>query len=144
MKWYIVIALLMLNVANSQEKAPAPFEDSSIERVLKDGKTQKFDGNEYMVVKRGVVKKTPEKETTPVKPEKIVIVKEKKIYKKNAIKGYLGYGPSDLKARNRNTVDLQREPFIGIGYERMVNEKIGVEAIGTTNESLMIGLGYHF
>ena len=84
-----------------------------------------------MIVRRGK-KKTPK-----------VIVKEKKVYKKNAVKLYLGYGPNDLDKGN-NRADLDSDPFIGVGYQRMLNEDFSIEAIGTTNESLMIGGGYHF
>jgi len=69
--------------------------------------------------------------------------KEKRVYKKNAVKLYLGYGPNDLE-RGNNRADLDSDPFVGIGYQRMLNEDFSLEAIGTTNESLMIGGGYHF
>ena len=42
---------------SGKEKAPGDFEDSSIDRKLKNGKTQKFDGNEYMIVRRNSGKK---------------------------------------------------------------------------------------
>lgn len=126
-----IAVLILVQLAKAEDKAPAPFQNSDIKRTLEDGKVQKFDGDKYMIVRRGK-KKTPK-----------VIVKEKKVYKKNAVKLYLGYGPNDLDKGN-NRADLDSDPFIGVGYQRMLNEDFSIEAIGTTNESLMIGGGYHF
>ena len=126
------ILILIFVMSAKAEEAPAPFQNSGIERKLENGKVQKFDGNKYKIVRRNAKRKAPK-----------VIVKEKRVYKKNAVKLYLGYGPNDLN-RNNNTVELDSDPFLGIGYQRMLNEDFSIEAIGTTNESLIIGGGYHF
>lgn len=125
---FIIFGFVFVTVTLAQEKAPAPFDDSSIKRRLKNGKLQKFDGNKYKIVKR---RKTKSKTKKQVKT------------KKNAVKLFLGYGPDDLD-KEGNRVELDRNPFLGIGYQRMLNKEFSVEAIGTTNESLMIGGGYHF
>ena len=54
----------------SSDKAPAPFTDSDIKRTLKDGKVQKFDGNKYMIVRRG--KSKPAKKQVVVKEKEVV------------------------------------------------------------------------
>lgn len=130
----IVIILCMIFVTSvfADDKAPAPFTDSGIKRKLKDGRVQKFDGNKYKIVRRGVKSKPK------------VVVKEKRVYKKNTVKGFLGYGPNDLDRVNSNRVDLEFSPFVGVGYQRHLNGEFSIEVIGTTNESLMLGGGFSF
>lgn len=128
---YIIVLILAMNITKAEEIAPKPFANSDIKRTLNDGKVQKFDGNKYMIVKRGVKSK----------PE--IKIVEKPVYKKNAIKLFLGYGPNDLNRRN-NSVELDSDPLLGIGYQRMLNEDFSLEVIGISNESLLIGGGYHF
>lgn len=134
MKKIILLSLLIIPTSFA-EKAPKPFDDSSIKRDLKDGTVQTFDGNEYMIVKRGV-------EAKPQEPK--VVVKEKRVYKKNALKLFIGHGPHDLDKKSATRVDLDRKPFVGIGYQRMLNESFSVEINGNTNESYSIGGGFHF
>lgn len=129
----LMIMVFILGNLRAEEKAPAPFQNSDIKRTLEDGKVQKFDGDRYMIVKRKKNKTKPK-----------VIIREKTVYKKNTVKGFVGYGPADLNRRSSNTVDLDRQPFLGVGYQRHLNEEISVEVIGTTNESLMIGGGFSF
>lgn len=116
----------------AQDNVPESFKDSGIKRKLKNGIVQKFDGNKYKIVPR---------KTKPRKPK--IVVEEKKVYKKNAVKLFLGYGPNELE-RNGNTVELDRNPFVGVGYQRMLNEEISVEVQVHTNESAIIGGGFHF
>lgn len=127
---FIVVLILVMN-AKAEEKAPAPFQNSAIERKLENGKVQKFDGNQYMIVRRGT------------KTEPKVIVKEKKVYKKNSLKLYVGYGPNEVEQDGINA-KLDSDPLLGVGYQRMLNEDFSLEVIGITNESLLIGGGYHF
>lgn len=124
-----------LSYVKAEDKAPAPFTNSDIERKLENGKLQKFDGNKYMIVRRGSKAKVKER----------VVIKEKIVQKKNAVKVFLGRGPeNDMTRESRNRVVLERDVFLGIGYQRMLNEEFSVEIIGTTNESLLIGGGFHF
>jgi len=87
--------------------------------------------------------KTIISECKPEVKEKI-IVKEKKVYRKNAVKLFVGHGPNELDKVNSGRVELEKDPFLGVGYQRMINDRFSVEAIGTTNESFMIGGGLHF
>jgi hypothetical protein len=60
-----IFGFLFILEAQAAEKAPKPFNDSNIERKLKDGSTQKFDGNKYKIVprvKKAVKKEEPKKE----------------------------------------------------------------------------------
>lgn len=131
----LITLLITYSYVNAEEKAPKPFTNSNIERKLENGKLQKFDGNKYMIVKRG----------TKTKPKVKVVVKEKLVQKKNAVKLFIGHGPeNDITRESQNRVSLERDAFLGIGYQRMLNEEFSLEVIGTTNESLMIGGGFHF
>lgn len=129
---FLLIMLILFNLSSFAEDVPKAFKDSDIKRTLKNGVVQAFDGDQYMIVKRGAKKK-----------EQKPIIVEKQIHKKNAIKVFIGYGPNELHAIN-NGAELDKDAFIGIGYERMLNKEFSVEIIGNTNESIMIGGGYHF
>lgn len=73
-----------------------------------------------------------------------IVVKEKRVYKNNAIKVFVGNGPAEIKSVSPTRADLERDNFIGVGYQRMLNEDFSVEVIGNTNESYSIGGGFHF
>jgi len=73
-----------------------------------------------------------------------VIIKEKTVYKKNAIKVFVGNGPAEIRSVSPTVNELERDNFIGIGYQRMLNEDFSVEINGNTNESYSIGGGFHF
>lgn len=130
---FIVILILTMNFVKAEETAPKPFTNSDIKRTLDSGNVQKFDGNKYMIVRRGTKRKSIIK----------TVVKEKKVYKKNALKLFVGYGPNDLDTSIRRA-DLDSDPIMGIGYQRMLSEDFSLEALGTTSETLLIGGGYHF
>lgn len=128
----IILSMVFSMIVFADDKAPAPFTDSGIKRKLKDGRVQKFDGNKYKIVRRGVKSKPK------------VVIKERRVYKKNTVKGFLGYGPNDLERANSTRVELERSPFVGVGYQRHLNEEFSIEVIGTSNESLMLGGGFSF
>lgn len=73
-----------------------------------------------------------------------VIVREKTVYKKNAIKLHVGNGPAEIRSVSPTVNELERDNFIGIGYQRMLNEDFSIEINGNTNESYSIGGGFHF
>jgi len=121
----------------SEEKAPKPFEDSDIKRELKDGKVQKFDGNKYMIVRRGAKKKKPVTKT-------ITVVK-KQPRKKNRLTLYVGSDPNDLETNSTNDkVILDKDGLWGVGYTRNLNETIHLDAVILTNETVMGGIGVSF
>jgi hypothetical protein len=135
MKNLTLLTFLISVLGFAQDKTPESFVDSNIERKLKDGTVQKFDGNSYKIVKRGEKKK---------KTEPSVVLKENTIHKKNAIKLFVGHGPGDIERRSNTRVDLENKAFFGLGYQRMLNENFSVEINGNTNESYSIGGGFHF
>ena len=124
----IIFTIILTTNIYAASKVPPPFRNSIIKRRLRNGRMQMFDGNRYMIVRRKSKRKIPTK---------------KSLYKKNAIKAFLGYGPNEIKSYGNKAV-LDKDSFLGIGYQRMLNDKLSIEVIGTTNESLMLGGGLHF
>lgn len=125
LKYILTFFLIIFIVSPLEAKVPKQFKGSKVYRKLKNGKLQKFDGNKYMIVKRGV----------------------KRPSRKNKIKAYLGYGAHgyDVTLAEKNTVVRDDfKPLIGVGYERRLSPEYSVEVIGTTNETLLLGVGYSF
>lgn len=142
LKLFILILVFSSSVVFADDKAPAPFEDSDIERVLKDGKVQKFDGNRYKIV--------PRKKNDDSKPKvKTKIVKvTKKVVRlreppKNSVSAFTGYGPSGLD-REGTTVRTERDIVFGIGYDRRINTGSSLRVIGISNGTIMGGVGFDF
>ena len=121
--------------SSASEKAPAPFQDSDIKRKLKDGSVQQFDGNKYMIVKRGA--KSPK-----VAP---VVVNETKIIKhKNRVSLLAGRAPDgDLSVSGR-TVYTEPEFTVGLQYQRVLTERFNVGIQVQTNESVFGSIGLDF
>ena len=114
------------------------FKDSDIERTLKDGSIQKFDGDKYMIVPR--VKKKKKKKV--VKTTKVV--EKQKVYR-NRLSFLGGYGSlgnlkvSGTEARTENGVVL------GIQYMRdFKDDKLHLLIQVQTNETVQIGGGVRF
>jgi hypothetical protein len=81
--------------------------------------------------------------------DSVTVIKEckptvKEVYKKNALKLFLGYGPNEIHKKNGRKAELDDDPMLGIGYQRMINKEVSLEVLGTTSETLLIGAGYHF
>lgn len=145
---WILMMLLPLSTFAQQKKAPAPFQNSDITRKLEDGTLQKFDGDEYKIVKRN---------QKPVKP-KVKVIKERvevtktvvkiKPPKKNRITLYGGVGPNELDGRRLNDsttrVELDNEAVFGVGYSRRLNDTLSLEVMGLTNETVLGGVGLEF
>jgi len=121
--------------------APAPFTDSDISRKLKDGTSQKFDGNKYMIVPRVKEKKKVVTERVEITR---TIVKTKSI-RKNRITLYGGHGPNDLETNETNTkVKLDKDGLFGLGYSRQITDRVNLDVVGLSNETGMVGIGLNF
>lgn len=126
--------------------APAPFKDSAIERKLKNGKIQEFDGDKYMIVRRRKYKKEP-------KPAPIV-----KNYKgeshRNRVSILAGESPSGNLNCNSTSCSTEREAHLGLQYMRDFTEAVDYKDRSDfsvhgliqvqTNESIYLGLGLGF
>lgn len=120
-------------VVASEEVAPKPFDNSEIERTLKDGKIQKFDGDKYMIVRRGQKRKPcPKCE----KPE----------VRKNRISILAGRGPSGDLNRDGRGIYTEHEPIVGLSYQRLgvMYDRLSVGIQIQTNETVLGSAGWEF
>lgn len=125
---------------------PKPFEDSDIERKLKDGTVQKFDGDEYMIVKR-THSHAKKKQALPVVQ---YVDREVKTSRKRRISVFVGHGPTDnleVIRNNNGSASVQNDTgMVGTAqYQQVFNEKgwnWGVQL--QTNETVSIGIGKDF
>jgi hypothetical protein len=109
---------------------------------------QKFDGDEYKIVKRN---RKPAKPKVKVIKERVEVTKtvvKIKPPKKNRITLYGGVGPNELDGRrlNENTtrVELENEAVFGAGYSRRLNDTLSLEIMGLSNETYLGGVGLEF
>jgi hypothetical protein len=166
MKVLILTAMLLSSsMVFAADKAPAPFQNSKIERKLDNGKVQEFDGNEYEIVKRhkphkkvaAKPKPTPVEQGSsckvlePVVKEKIIVktVEVLKIVepKKNDISLLVGYGPVGLQQDNGAGVDavnFKRDIVGGLQYQRLIQHDLRLQISVLTNKSLIGGIGLDF
>lgn len=116
--------------------------------VTRNGKTSTFDSEEYVVVKRRKgPKPAPKAEVKPAPcPEPKVVVQPAPV-RKNTVKLYGGVGPSTYKTRVEGStmhISQDYDPLFGVGYSRKVSERWSVEAIGLSNYTGILGVGYDF
>lgn len=132
--------ILFSSMAMAEDKAPVPFDDSDIERTLKDGRVQKFDGNEYMIVKRGTKKEKPKVIV------KTVTVKQKK--RLNRISLLMGSAPNShlekSSTENSAKIEHKHQAEFGVQYQRLLNDRVSVGIQIQTNESVFGSVGYDF
>lgn len=153
---------LLINYASAKELAPKPFQNSDIKRTLEDGTVQKFDGNEYMIVKRG--NKKP-KVVVSVKPEPHCVVpvealnaagrlveqilkNQEALNRKNRISLLAGFSPEnnlDLDLSSGvATISLDYKTTFGVQYQRKLNKRWNAGALLFSNESGFLSLGIDF
>lgn len=136
------------NFNEEKPKAPEIFQDSEIKRTLKDGSVQSFDGDEYMIVRRGAKKKpapTPELKVIRERVEVVKTIVKIKQESKNRITLYGGYGPNDLEVNENVTkIKLDKDGVVGLGYSRKITNKVNLDIIGLSNETFMGGIGLSF
>ena len=126
-----ILATFIVKTSDVAAKAPEPFQDSGIKRQLKDGKVQKFDGNKYKIVRRGV----------KTKPK--VVTKKAKV-KKNRVSLLAGVSPTGHLDRSGNKVSTERSLSVGLQYQRLVTDKFNVGIQVQTNESVLGSVGFDF
>lgn len=163
--------LVLVNFANAEEgcgvekveeATPKVFKDSDVVRKLKDGTTQRFDGDKFKIVPRTQIKRKP---CPPTIVEKIVkvphivtktIVKRYKVVQtkrlRNKLTLLLGNGPSDDLHVSRNTsnnsinIMSTDENLVGAQYSRDVLDfnddlSLNIGATYLSNETVIIGIG---
>ena len=129
MKLVIMMSMfLMISVS------AADFGGSKIERQLKNGKLQKFDGNKYMIVRKGSKRK--------VKTFTRYVVRK---IKRNHFSLLAGRGPlGNLKISDLR-VKTEQGAVLGLQYMRFGRsggKSFSIQAL--TNKTLMLGVGVGF
>jgi len=150
MKTIILFLLMSSYQLNAQVlKAPAPLTDSNIERKLESGVVQKFDGNEYMIVKRHA-KPRPPKIVAVCVPETHIVKEtvESVRYiepKKNSLLLVGGVAPDAIAVDTPHSVSLKHEPVIGGEYQRVLpwwDLRGQIEVL--SNSSFLGAIGWDF
>ena len=139
MKKLVVAAMLVSGLAYAEEKAPKPFQNSDIKRTLEDGKVQKFDGDKYMIVRRGKKKKPKAKVVAKPCPKC-----EKPEIRRNRVGLLLGRGASGDLNQEGNRVFTEHEPMMGLQYQRLLNDRISIGVQVQTNETFSGSVGVDF
>jgi hypothetical protein len=145
---YKAPSFLDFNIAG--EKAPAPLTDSTIERTLDNGQVQKFDGNEWMIVKRGPKKKkavvVPSAPVAPTVITKTVIEKAKP--RKNRVSLLAGRSAKEgLSVQNNSTsaeIESKVGAVVGVQYQRLITERISIGAEVLSSKAALVNVGYEF
>jgi hypothetical protein len=129
-------------VERIKENPPAALKDGQIVLSTKDGKTTKYNANEFKIVPRY---KYIRKKSEPAKVVTKEVVKEKL---PNQISLYAGVGYDGMVIKksdqNSNSADVTkyRDLVLGLAYTRSIDLNWSVSGIVTSNESLLIGGGY--
>lgn len=121
------------NRSPASKVAPAPFQNSDIERTLENGKVQKFDGNKYKIVPRG--KKG--KRAPAIVPHK---------YRVSLL---AGRGPLGNIREEETDVHTDQDFILGLqgmadisGVESDISTHVLLQV--QTNKSALIGIGVGF
>lgn len=128
-------------IIKKKESTPKVFKDSKIKRKLKDGSTQEFDGDKFKIVPRIGYKRVVKTKTVI---EKVV---EKTKINKNRFKVLAGSAPKGLETTQTPSgavVEEDRGLVLGLGYDRLVTEKVSLGAQVQTNRTIMLSIGLDF
>jgi hypothetical protein len=63
----------------------------------------------------------------------------------NRITALIGVGPAGLQAKEDMSgilVGTKFAPVVGLEYSRMINDKFSATAVGFSNETIAVGIGY--
>ena len=127
---FVTVCLAETNQRTASD-LDSKFKNSKIERRLKNGEVQSFDGNKYKIV---LIKRSPRQ------PKTITKIITKRIYTRkperlNSVSLHLG---ADLWGS---------ESFGGVGgfsYSRRILEDIRVTGTGLSNGVFLGGIGFDF
>lgn len=150
-----ILVLLSVNLANATEKGGV------ISVKNKNGKESTYSTDDYVVVPRR--KKKPKPKTKPKEqppklevehqcpiPAPLVVEKlviEKQELRKNTVKMYggIGLGVYQFKVTDKAVYIYQDpQPVFGLGYSRLITDRISAEAVGLTSKIGLLGIGYSF
>ena len=134
----IIVTVFAITMGLSQTRAEvlrepshskdSMFRNSDIERTLNDGTVQKFDGDEYKIVRRHQ-KKAVEKKPEP----------EVELRTRAAI--LVGYGSMGNLRQSGDRIETQNGPVLGLQLSDDVTEDSHLLIQVQTNETFSLGLG---
>ena len=147
MRNYLALVLVaVIGVTAYAGEMPGYLKGATITVTLENGKTYEFAAEEYMVVKRhsetDVVVEIDEEGNRTVYQAPAMAVAGP-----NSIKAFGGAGPSGLKASvdgSKAVIDQDYGLVYGLGYSRQLNHRWSLEAVGLSNKTGLLGLGYSF
>jgi hypothetical protein len=139
------IALLLIFIAGSVFAADIPsyLEGGTVTVTLKSGKTYSFQSDEFKVVPR--VQAAPSMDE--VRAHEGLVSFDPPPRRLNTIKLYGGYGAQGVKSAAAPTSIIVSQDFkfvFGLGISRQLTEEYSVEAVGLSNGTGLLGLGYSF
>ena len=135
---YLMIMLALLSTQVIAEEVPVAMKDGVIVVTLKSGKQYTYSLNEYKVVRRGkadgVQKSLSSKSGAAAQY-------------KNRVRVLGGIGPTDIGVTNNGSTVIVKSTngaVGGLGYDRMVSERISIGGQALTNGTYLLDLGLDF
>jgi len=143
-----IISVLAFSTAYAQE-VPSYLKDATITVTLKNGKTYSYSANEYFVAKRGQKKSESSSPLGPVASEPAQKASQPvaSSQNKNRIRAFGGVGPTGFSSSsNGSSLSVQTKSGAvgGVGYDRMVSDKVSVGGQAISNGTVTIGVGLDF
>lgn len=135
-----IIALLLCSIIAFAEEIPSYMKDGTIIMTLKDGKKYTFSTNEYKVVRRGSNKK--KQDAAPSKKEESPVAQNK-----NRVRVMGGFGPAKLETTKNSdsaTVRLKNDKVGGIGYDRLITDRVSIGGQAQSNGTYLFNIGLDF
>ena len=143
----LVAAVALATIMAKADEAPLKTGETVL-IVGKDGKSRSFSHDDFAVVPRRRKKKVlavaPKPAPAPmVCPEAAPAPKDNK----NTVKLYAGVGPRGYETEIFSSslhISQGYEFVMGVGYSRQLDRTWSVEAVGLTNYTALLGVGYSF
>jgi hypothetical protein len=145
----ITIMLCMFTTYALADTQPSYLKDATISVTLKNGKVYMFNANDYKVVKREDTKCKPVvcaecPASAAINKPSVVAASVPRI---NRIRVMGGVGPSGIKSEDTGSM-LKVSPSYnavgGVGYDRMLNDKLSINGQAYTNGTFSLGVGFDF
>lgn len=131
------VMILSFALIAKAEEIPDYMKDGEIVVTLKDGRKYTFSTNEWKVVRRGSKAKE--------QPARLAETPETN---RNRIRVLGGVGPSGglniSSTPSSATISTDSGAVLGVGYDRLINDKLSVGGQIQTNDTVLINVGVDF
>jgi hypothetical protein len=145
---FLLMQAVAVSAADDATQVPSYLKDAEITVRLKNGKEYKYSANTHAVVTRASSNK---KKPAEVIVREKVVIKERIVEvakpTKNRVRLVGGRGPDGLDTdRKSDSVEIstRKGNVGGIGYDRLLDDKISVGAQIMSNGTSTLGLGLDF